>query len=103
MIEQKLGWKSLAEGDIVEAGTASKFKTGDWRSERPIWFPERCIHCLFCWVSCPDSSILIKDQKMIGIDYDHCKGCGICVKECPVKPQKALEMKPEREGPTCQK
>jgi Pyruvate/2-oxoacid:ferredoxin oxidoreductase delta subunit len=20
---------------------------------------------------------------MLGIDYDHCKGCGICAEECP--------------------
>jgi len=96
MSEVKPGWKSLPEGDVVKAGTAAEFKTGDWRSERPTWIPERCIQCLFCWIACPDSSVLVKDQKMIGFDYDHCKGCGICAKECPVKPKKAIEMGPER-------
>lgn len=96
MSERKLGWKELPEGDVLEAGTAEKFETGDWRSERPIWHPERCIHCLFCWISCPDTSILVKDGKMTGIDYKHCKGCGICARECPVKPEKAITMEPER-------
>jgi pyruvate ferredoxin oxidoreductase delta subunit len=104
MSEAKPGWKTLPEGDVVKAGTAKEFKTGDWRTERPTWFPERCIQCLFCWISCPDSAVLVKDQKMIGFDYDHCKGCGICAKECPVKPKKAIEMGPERPGEKeCQK
>lgn len=104
MSEPKPGWKNLPEGDVVKAGTAKEFKTGDWRTERPTWFPDRCIQCLFCWIVCPDSSVLVKDQKMIGFDYDHCKGCGICAKECPVKPKKAIEMGPEREGEKeCQK
>jgi pyruvate ferredoxin oxidoreductase delta subunit len=47
---------------------------------------------MICWVFCPDSSILVKEEKMVGIDYDHCKGCGICAHECPTG---ALEMKPE--------
>ncbi|MDD5453095.1 MAG: 4Fe-4S binding protein, partial [Candidatus Bipolaricaulis sp.] len=36
---------------------------------------------------------------MTGIDYDHCKGCGLCAAICP---KDALEMVPEREG-TCAK
>ena len=29
-----------------------------------------------------DASIQVADGKVTGIDYDHCKGCGICSKEC---------------------
>jgi pyruvate ferredoxin oxidoreductase delta subunit len=97
MSVKKPAWKELNEGDVVEAGTAVKFETGDWRSERPTWHPEICIQCLICWTYCPDSSILVENQKMTGIDYKHCKGCGICAKECPVKPNKAITMGPERE------
>jgi pyruvate ferredoxin oxidoreductase delta subunit len=39
---------------------------------------------------CPDSCILAKDNKREEFDYDHCKGCGICVKACPFG---AIEMK----------
>jgi len=26
-----------------------------------------------------------KKENGYEIDYDHCKGCGICVEECPTK------------------
>lgn len=94
--EKKQSWKELASGDILEAGTAKKFHTGDWRTERPVWDQAKCINCMFCWISCPDSSIIVKEGKMTGIDYDHCKGCGICAKECPVKPVKAITMEKEK-------
>ncbi|MDR1928840.1 MAG: 4Fe-4S binding protein [Endomicrobium sp.] len=84
----KSGASELAVGGIVESGTAIDFVTGGWRSERPIWEKEKCIHCLVCWISCPDSSIKIEQNKIkktvvIGINYNHCKGCGICKSECP--------------------
>jgi len=78
------GWKDLPIGAVIEkAGNAREYLTGDWRTMRPVWDPEKCIQCLFCWVYCPDASILVKDGKMIGINYEHCKGCGICAAECP--------------------
>jgi len=49
---------------------------------------------MICWIYCPDSSILVEDGKMIGFDYKHCKGCGICAAECPTK---AIEMRDENE------
>lgn len=76
---------------ITEAGNSNDYKTGDWRSMKPIWHEEGCVHCLMCWVFCPDVSIKVENGKMVGIDYDHCKGCGICARECPRK-EKALEM-----------
>jgi pyruvate ferredoxin oxidoreductase delta subunit len=27
---------------------------------------------------------------MLGIDYDHCKGCGVCVEVCPTNPKSLL-------------
>ena len=97
-MEKKLGWKELPEGDILEAGTAKNFKTGDWRSMRAVFHPEKCIQCFICWVNCPDSSIIIKDGKVIGIDLDHCKGCGICAQECPQKAIKMVEETKVREA-----
>jgi len=67
----------------------------DWRIEKPLFNKEHCIDCQFCWIYCPDMSIISRDKKMIGIDYDHCKGCGICVEVCPTTP-KSLLMFPEQ-------
>lgn len=80
------GWKEIPRGAVIlHAGNAELYETGDWRTFKPIWDAEKCIHCLRCWIVCPDSSILVKDGKMMGIDYKHCKGCGICETECPEK------------------
>ncbi len=51
---------------------------------------ERCFNCGLCnqcdncRLFCPDLAVL-RDQSPRGrrIDYDYCKGCGICVVECP--------------------
>jgi len=48
-----------------------------------------------CWIYCPDSAILVEDKKVKEIDLEHCKGCGICAEECPVK---AIKMVPEGEA-----
>lgn len=91
-------WRELPAGGIMlEAGSSRKYATGDWRSMRPVHSRERCINCLFCWVYCPDAAIRLEDGKVVGIDYDHCKGCGICARECPQKVH-AIEMVPEGEA-----
>jgi pyruvate ferredoxin oxidoreductase delta subunit len=38
----------------------------------------------------------VKDGKVVGIDLDHCKGCGICAEVCPPKVQ-AIKMVQETE------
>jgi pyruvate ferredoxin oxidoreductase delta subunit len=76
-------------GLIDEPGSSKKFKTGDWRSFRPITDFDKCIHCVQCVVNCPEDCIPIegsgKDIKRKEIDFDYCKGCGICANICPVK------------------
>ena len=62
---KQMNWKELPfAGTILEGGNAEKYKTGSWRSFRPKWVEENCIHCLFCWIYCPDSSVIVKDEKM---------------------------------------
>jgi len=92
------GWRELPEGDILPAGTAKEFETGDWRILRPVWHEGKCTQCLQCWFHCPDSAITVdpSTSKMTGFDYKHCKGCGICAKICPTKPDKAITMEKER-------
>jgi pyruvate ferredoxin oxidoreductase delta subunit len=62
----------------------------DWRILKPVFNKDFCIDCQFCWVYCPDMSIISRDKKMVGIDMDHCKGCGICVEVCPTNPKSLL-------------
>lgn len=84
--EKKEGWKELPIGAIIdEPGSSKKFKTGDWREgKKPEVDEEKCIDCLFCWIFCPDSSVIVEDGKMKGFKLEYCKGCGICAKQCPV-------------------
>lgn len=98
MAIKKMGWKELMPGDAISGGTAAEFETGDWRSEKPIFHKENCINCYFCWAYCPDSAILLdENKKVVGIDYKYCKGCGICDRECPTKKEKrAITMETER-------
>jgi len=68
-------------------------KTGNWRVFKPIFDKTKCVKCLRCWIFCPEGSIKREKDDTISIDYDFCKGCGICANECKVK---AIIM--EREG-----
>ena len=43
-----------------------------------------CFHCGNCYMYCPDNAV--KKSSATGkfeFDYDFCKGCGLCAKECP--------------------
>ncbi len=43
-----------------------------------------CNECEVCYVFCPDLSVIIDSGTVkYRIDYDYCKGCGICIAECP--------------------
>ncbi|MDM8534601.1 4Fe-4S binding protein [Clostridiaceae bacterium HSG29] len=55
-----------------------------WRTYKPVIDHEKCIHCLRCFLVCPDG-VIDKLSENLEIDYDYCKGCGICAYECPVK------------------
>jgi 2-oxoacid:acceptor oxidoreductase delta subunit (pyruvate/2-ketoisovalerate family) len=41
-----------------------------------------CNQCDTCWIFCPDMAVK-KKKDHYEIDYDYCKGCGICFEECP--------------------
>ncbi len=61
-----------------------------WRVIKPVFNRDICIDCQNCWVWCPDSSIISRDKQMLGIDYDHCKGCEVCSEVCPTNPKSLL-------------
>lgn len=93
----------------AETNSINKY-VGDWRVVKPVWKADLCIDCQNCWLFCPDTSIISRDKEMVGIDYDHCKGCGICSEVCPTNPkslvmfqetmknEEALLQWPEKEG-----
>jgi 2-oxoacid:acceptor oxidoreductase delta subunit (pyruvate/2-ketoisovalerate family) len=66
---------AFPSGHLVEINAA-------WRSERPVINTERCTKCLICWLLCPDGVIRKTGDGRLEIDYDYCKGCGICAREC---------------------
>ena len=55
-----------------------------WRTATPALDPARCTACLRCYLLCPDGAIFKQDGK-VAIDYDFCKGCGICARTCKTK------------------
>jgi NADPH-dependent glutamate synthase beta subunit-like oxidoreductase len=54
-----------------------------------------CFACDNCFGVCPDNAVIKLDDPgpyRYEIDLDFCKGCGLCVAECPAG---AIEMEPE--------
>ena len=52
-----------------------------------------CFECDNCYGVCPDNAVIkLGPGKRFEFNYDYCKGCGICVAECPCG---AIEMIPE--------
>lgn len=41
-----------------------------------------CTHCDTCLVYCPEG-VVRRVEQGYALDYTYCKGCGICVHECP--------------------
>jgi len=105
-----VGWDDITQGSILASfeGDATEIvhqkseerdysnynsytaTVASWRVEKPIFNIDVCIDCQNCWVWCPDTSILSRDKQMLGIDYDHCKGCGVCAEVCPTNPKSLI-------------
>jgi 2-oxoacid:acceptor oxidoreductase delta subunit (pyruvate/2-ketoisovalerate family) len=53
-----------------------------------------CFECDNCFGVCPDNAVIkLGPSLRYEFDYDFCKGCGICVTECPCG---AIDMIPEQ-------
>ncbi|HDP25229.1 MAG TPA: pyruvate ferredoxin oxidoreductase [Deltaproteobacteria bacterium] len=86
MSTRDYGWSTSHS----EPGPGDAGKTGSWRVLRPVLDPGACIPakrnapaCFICWLYCPDG--IITRSIPPTIDYEYCKGCGICAEECPTK------------------
>jgi 2-oxoacid:acceptor oxidoreductase delta subunit (pyruvate/2-ketoisovalerate family) len=53
-----------------------------------------CFSCDNCYGVCPDNAIIKLGEpgEKYAVDYDYCKGCGLCAAECPCG---AIKMVPE--------
>ncbi len=77
-------WEECRFGNILPyAGGAKTYRTGDWRTDRPVVDKEKCIKCGMCWLLCPDAAIVQNEDGTYEANLFYCKGCGICVRVCP--------------------
>jgi pyruvate ferredoxin oxidoreductase delta subunit len=61
-------------GHLVDTNAA-------WRTETPELDLTVCTRCGQCYLLCPEGVISLAGGH-VAIDYDFCKGCGICAHEC---------------------
>lgn len=86
----------LAAPDIHAKASSEQSLTGAWRSMRPVIDHEHCNRCSWiCSTLCPDSAIRVDADHTPHINYDHCKGCLVCVAVCPPHAIRAI---PERDA-----
>lgn len=70
------------DGICAIATEYSSLLTGDWRALRPVVDRDRCVKCATCWLYCP-VQCMVEHSAWFDVNYDTCKGCGICAEECP--------------------
>ena len=82
----ELSAEDLAHGApaIYGGATSVQVRTGLWRTIRPVIDYDRCRQCHWvCSNYCPDNAITVRADGYPEIDLEHCKGCMICVAQCP--------------------
>jgi len=73
-LREFLPWPHMQAGHLIEGHAA-------WRNRRPLVDDAACKACMACFLLCPDAAIQAQERG-VSIDYDLCKGCGVCAKEC---------------------
>ncbi|MGZ3495612.1 MAG: 4Fe-4S binding protein [Thermodesulfobacteriota bacterium] len=60
------------------------FITSNWRIVRPVIDHEKCTRCFTCYIACPDSCWSFNEaEEKMEWNWKFCKGCQICINECP--------------------
>ena len=90
------GYETAPIGGVIPlpGNTASN----DLSTSRTGWIPlfdsDKCIHCGLCTLVCPDYCLVWapdEDQaeppfnRLLGVDYNYCKGCQRCIETCPTE------------------
>jgi len=76
---------------IHAPATSEQAATGLWRTLRPVIDYAQCRRCAWiCSTLCPDSTISVDEAGCPQIDYEHCKGCLICMANCPAHAIRAV-------------
>ncbi|HEU4948640.1 MAG TPA: NAD(P)-binding protein [Kribbella sp.] len=86
--------------DVARRITTFDEVTGGLDEETALFEARRCLscgnclECDNCFGVCPDNAVIkLGPGERYEIDYDYCKGCGLCVTECP---SGSITMRPER-------
>lgn len=84
--------KRIVQPKLLKEERIRSFSEIDLKISEKLLFEEskRCFNCGICnqcdncYIFCPDVAV-VRDNSEHGrhINYDYCKGCGICVAECP--------------------
>jgi pyruvate ferredoxin oxidoreductase gamma subunit len=89
----------ISAPDVHAAATSVRVRTGLWRTMRPIIDLEHCHRCHWvCGTFCPDGAIRVEPDGTPSIDYEHCKGCLVCVAVCPPHAIRAVPEAQAREA-----
>jgi pyruvate ferredoxin oxidoreductase delta subunit len=105
-MSSKLSMDKLSIGCVALPGGSLVYKTGAWRTNRPVFKHVACNGCRSCELVCPEGCVFENPEKKHTIeqggkkrevadrdfDPDYCKGCGMCAAECPVDD---IDMVPE--------
>ncbi|HDD52596.1 MAG TPA: 4Fe-4S dicluster domain-containing protein [Thermosulfidibacter takaii] len=79
-------WKELPFACCIpEPGNSVYYKTGDWKTLKPVVDKMKCIKCGTCWIFCPEYAFEEDEYGYFEPNLEYCKGCGICARECPAQ------------------
>jgi NADPH-dependent glutamate synthase beta subunit-like oxidoreductase len=85
--------------DVIRRQSTFDEVVGSLDEENALYEARRCMscgncfECDTCYGVCPDNAVIKHGPgKRFSFNYDYCKGCGLCVAECPCG---AIRMEPE--------
>ena len=65
-------------GVVLKPGSTATRDVSNWRFFKPVFNKKLCTKCGVCWMYCPEGAI----DDELKVNYQYCKGCGICAKGC---------------------